>query len=128
MNALSSGVNSDMWFLFIFLRFKFTKFEPLWICVVILPTMQCHDNLYWERQDKHKCTRQQQLSQNTTTRQPRSNQLSDCPNEQHNARGRINNKEQHWCRENNLCLFCRKSDHTIAKCPAVMKGQVSGHI
>src|SRR6266436_1356114 len=84
-----------------------------------------HDNLYWEHQDEHKQVRQQQPPQNTTTRQPWSDQPSDCPNEQHIARGRIKDEEQCQCHENNLCLYCRKSDHTIAKCPATMKGQVA---
>src|SRR5258706_8865634 len=41
-----------------------------------------HDNLYWEHQDEHKRTRQQQPPRNTTTRQTRSDQPPDHPNEQ----------------------------------------------
>src|SRR5260221_9821097 len=37
-----------------------------------------HDNLYWECQDECKRARQQQPPWNTTTRQPWSNQPSDC--------------------------------------------------
>src|SRR5258708_31466927 len=37
-------------------------------------------------------------------------------------RGRVKDEEQHRCWKNNLCLYCRKSNHTIAKCPATMKG------
>src|SRR5258708_10924687 len=87
----------------------------------------CHNNLYWEHQDEHKQMRQQQPPQNTTTRQTRSDQPPDCPNEQHlNARGRLKDEEQHRCCDNNLCLFCRKSNHTIAKCPAASaKGQAA---
>src|SRR5258708_28118017 len=60
--------------------------------------------------------------QNTTTGQPQSNQPSDHPNEQHIARGRIKDEEQCQCHENNLCLYCGKSNRTITKCPATMKG------
>src|SRR5258708_32349506 len=69
----------------------------------------------------------QQPPQNTTTRQTQSNQPPDCPNEQHlNVRGRLKDEEQHRCCDNNLCLFCGKSDHTIAKCPAAAaKGQAA---
>src|SRR5258705_7921429 len=77
-----------------------------------------HDNLYWECQDERKRTRQQQPPRNTTTGQTRSDQPPDHPNEQHlNPRGRLKDEERRRCRDNNLCLFCRKSDHTIAKCP-----------
>src|SRR5258708_37259474 len=87
----------------------------------------CHDNLYWERQDEHKRMRQQQPPRNTTTGQTRSDQPPDRPNEQHlNPRGRLKDKEQCRRRDNNLCLFCGKSDHTIAKCPtASAKGRVA---
>src|SRR6266436_2443131 len=86
----------------------------------------CHDNLYWECQDECKQARQQQPPQNTTG-QPWSDQPPDCPNEQHlNVRGRLKDEEQCQRCDNNLCLFCRKSNHTIAKCPAAaMKGQVA---
>jgi len=78
----------------------------------------CHDNLYWEHQEEHKRARQQQPPQNTT-RQPQSDQPPDRPNEQHlNVRGRLKDEERRQCHDNNLCLFCGKSDHTIAKCPA----------
>src|SRR6266436_8030177 len=77
-----------------------------------------HNNLYWEHQDEHKQMRQQQPPWNTTTGQTWSNQPPDHPNEQHlNARGRLKDEERRQHRDNNLCLFCRKSDHTIAKCP-----------
>src|SRR5258708_23453219 len=71
--------------------------------------------------------RQQQPPWNTTTRQTQSDQPPDCPNEQHlNARGRLKDEERHQCWDNNLCLFCGKSDHTITKCPAASaKGQVA---
>src|SRR6266436_272714 len=87
----------------------------------------CHDNLYWERQDECKQTRQQQPPQNTTTGQTQSDQPPDHPNEQHlNPRGRLKDEEQHRRRDNNLCLFCGKSDHTIAKCPtASAKGRAA---
>src|SRR5258708_10348602 len=50
--------------------------------------------------------------------QPQSNQPADHPNEQHlNARGRLKDEEQCQCHDNNLCLFCGKSNHTITKCP-----------
>src|SRR5258708_3272195 len=86
-----------------------------------------HDNLYWERQDEHKRTRQQQPPRNTTTRQTRSDQPPDRPNEQHlNPRGRLKDEERRRRRDNNLCLFCGKSDHTIAKCPtASAKGRAA---
>ena len=87
----------------------------------------CHDNLYWEHQDERKQMRQQQPPQNTTTRQTQSDQPPDHPNEQHlNPRGRLKDKERCQRRDNNLCLFCGKSDHTITKCPtASAKGQVA---
>src|SRR5258708_10627919 len=71
--------------------------------------------------------RQQQPPQNTTTRQTWSDQPPDHPNEQHlNARGRLKDEERRQCWDNNLCLFCGKSDHTIAKCPtASTKGRVA---
>src|SRR5258708_13285413 len=71
--------------------------------------------------------RQQQPPQNTTTGQTQSNQPPDHPNEQHlNARGRIKDEEQHRHWDNNLCLFCGKSDHTITKCPtASAKGRAA---
>ena len=62
---------------------------------------------------------------NTTTRQPQNNQPSGCPNEQHMPRGRVKDEERRRRRENNLCLYCGKSDHTIAKCPATTKGWVA---
>src|SRR5260221_109431 len=77
-----------------------------------------HDNLYWEHQEERKRARQQQPPRNTT-RQPRSDQPPDRPIEQHlNVRGRLKDEERRQCHDNNLCLFCGKSDHTIAKCPA----------
>src|SRR6266436_3784653 len=86
----------------------------------------CHDNLYWECQDEHKQARQQQPPRNTTG-QPQSDQPPDCPNEQHlNVRGRLKDEERRRCHNNNLCLFCGKSDHTITKCPAAAtKGQAA---
>src|SRR5258707_14110205 len=71
--------------------------------------------------------RQQQPPRNTTTGQTQSDQPPDCPNEQHlNARGRLKDEERRRCWDNNLCLFCRKSDHTIAKCPtASTKGRAA---
>src|SRR5260370_26456437 len=53
-----------------------------------------YDNLYWECQDERKRARQQQPPWNTTTRQPQSDQPSDCPNEQHMPRGRVKDEEQ----------------------------------
>src|SRR6266436_1722402 len=85
----------------------------------------CHNNLYWEHQDEHKQARQQQPPRNTTTGQPQNDQPSDHPNEQHMPRGRVKDEEQHRRRKNNLCLYCGKSDHTITKCPATMKGWVA---
>src|SRR5258707_7420432 len=87
----------------------------------------CHDNLYWERQDERKRTRLQQPPRNTTTRQTQSDQPPDCPNEQHlNPRGRLKDEERRRRWDNNLCLFCGKSDHTIAKCPtASAKGRAA---
>src|SRR5258708_38780473 len=41
------------------------------------------------------------------------------------ARGRVKDEEQCQHRENNLCLYCGKSNHTITKCPATMKGWVA---
>ena len=38
MNTLPSDVHPDMPVLFIFMRYKFAKFELFRICVVILPT------------------------------------------------------------------------------------------
>src|SRR5258707_10973861 len=69
-------------------------------------------------QDERKRTRQQQPPWNTTTGQTQSDQPPDRPNEQHlNPRGRLKDEERRRHRDNNLCLFCGKSDHTIAKCP-----------
>src|SRR6266436_9300637 len=85
-----------------------------------------HDNLYWECQEEHKRARQQQPPRNTTG-QPWSDQPPDHPNEQHlNARGRLKDEEQHQCCDNNLCLFCGKSNHTSTKCPTTAtKGQAA---
>src|SRR5258708_2053756 len=71
--------------------------------------------------------RQQQPPWNTTTGQTQSDQPPDRPNKQHlNARGRLKDEERHQCRDNNLCLFCGKSDHTITKCQtASAKGRVA---
>src|SRR5260221_4827895 len=67
----------------------------------------CHDNLYWECQDECKRVRQQQPPWNTTTGQPQSDQPSDHPNEQHIARGRVKDEEQHQC--------CRQDSNTYPK-------------
>src|SRR5258708_22268894 len=78
-------------------------------------------------QDERKRTRQQQPTWNTTTGQTQSDQPPDRPNEQHlNPRGRLKDEERRRCQDNNLCLFCRKSNHTIAKCPtASAKGRAA---
>src|SRR5260370_36613052 len=93
---------------------------------LVLVTQQ-YNNLYWERQEEHKLACQWDNkpmtyvnSQGPNTSNPPSTWTNDCmlgPDE------KLKLEEQKRCKENNLCMMCRKPRHTTPACPAAMRGR-----
>src|SRR5258708_25625390 len=99
--------------------------KPNLLCDLVLVTQQ-YDNLYWERQEEHKLAHQQDNklmmyvnSQGPNTSNPPSTRTNDCvlgPD------GKLKLEEWKCCKENNLCMMCRKPGHTTPTCPATTRG------
>src|SRR5258708_1864408 len=87
---------------------------------------QWYNNLYWERQEEHKLVHQWDNkpmmyanSQGPNTPNPPSTQTNDCvlgPD------GKLKPEEWKRCKENNLCMMCRKPGHTTPACPVATRG------
>src|SRR5258708_21888824 len=100
--------------------------KPNSLCNLVLVT-QWYNNLYWERQEECKLAHQWDNkpmtyvnSQGPNTSNPPSTQTNDCvlgPD------GKLQPEEWKRCKENNLCMMCRKLGHTMPTCPAAMRGQ-----
>jgi|SRR5258708_35645132 len=102
--------------------------KPNLLCKLVLVT-QRYDNLYWERQEEQKLARQRDNKllmyvnpQGPNSANPPTTQVNECilgPD------GKLEPEEHKHCRENNLCMMCRKPGHTTSTCPAATRGRAA---
>jgi len=87
---------------------------------------QWYDNLYWERQEEcklaHQWDNKPMMYANLwgpNTSNPPSTQTN---NHMLGPDGKLKPEEWKHCKENNLCMMCRKLGHTMPACPVAMRG------
>src|SRR5258708_2038992 len=90
---------------------------------------QRYDNLYWERQKEWKlaCQRDNKPLMNANLWGPNS---ANPPITQVNKQilgsdGKLKLEERKHCRENNLCMMCRKPGHATPACPTATRGRAA---
>src|SRR6266436_9478474 len=103
------------------------KPDSLW---ELVHTMQCFNNLYWERQEEQKLARSRdnRPTGGPTLKTPTSGggqQPNHTNNKTHGPDGRLKPEERKCCRKNNLCVICGRGDHKVVACTMYAKGRAS---
>src|SRR5258708_38671273 len=93
-------------------------------------TMQCFDNLYWERQEEQKLARSRdnRLTGGPALKMPTSGggqQPNHANNKTHGPDGKLKPEERKCHHKNNLCVICSRGDHKAVAHTAYAKGRAS---
>src|SRR5258708_6992119 len=103
------------------------KPNSLWELVC---TMQCFDNLYWERQEEQKLARSRD-NRSTGGPAPKTptsgggQQPNHTNDKTHGPDGKLKPEERKCCCKNNLCAICGRGDHKAVACTVYTKGRAS---